>query len=143
MRTLSKALVVAVGMLAIGVLSSSVLANSLVVGTFKLSHAAQWNGTLLPAGEYQFKLTRTQGDVSMLMISGEKHNLNVMVFAQSECDSCKTEALKMTVQGDNRIVSAMDLPGYHLEFKVPRTESAKEETSPWVEQVSVHVNPAN
>jgi hypothetical protein len=142
MRTLSKALVVAVGMLAIGVLASSVLANSLVVGTFKLSHATQWNGTLLPAGEYQFKLTRTQTDVSMLTISGQKQTLNVMVFAQSACDSCKTEALKMTVQGDNRVVTAMDLPGYHLEFKAPRTETAdKEETSPWVEQVSVHVNP--
>lgn len=144
MRTLSKALVVAVGLLAIGVLSSSVFANSLMVGTFKLSHATQWNGTLLPAGEYQFKLTRTQTDVSMLTISGEKQTLNVMVFAQSACETCKTEALKMMVQGDNRIVTAMDLPGYHLEFKAPRTESAgKEDASPWVEQVSVHVNPAN
>ena len=144
MRTLSKALVIVVGLLAIGVLSSSVFANSLMVGTFKLSHATQWNGTLLPAGDYQFKLTRTQTDVSMLTISGEKQTLNVMVFAQSACETCKTEALKMTVQGDNRIVTAMDLPGYHLEFKAPRTESAgKEDTSPWVEQVSVHVNPAN
>jgi hypothetical protein len=142
MRTLSKALVVAVGLLSIGVLGSSVFANTLLVGTFKLTHSTQWNGTVLPAGEYQFKLTRTQTDVNMLVISGEKQTLNVMVFAQSACDSCKTEALRMTVQGDNRIVTSLDLPGYHLDFKAPRTESAgKEDTSAWIEQVAVHVNP--
>jgi hypothetical protein len=143
MRTLSRALVVAVGLLSIGVLSSSVFANSMPVGTFTLSHPTMWNGTMLPAGEYQFKMTRTQSDVNMLVISGQKQTLNVMVFAQSACESCKDEALKMTVQGNSRIVTAFELPGYHLEFKTPRMENAKEtvaDSSPWTEQVPVQIN---
>jgi hypothetical protein len=146
MRTLFRALVVGVGLLSVGVLSLSVFANQLPVGTFTLSRPAQWNGTMLPAGEYQFKMTRTQTDTNMLVITGKKQTLNVLVFAQSACDSCKTEALRMMVEGDTRIVTSLDLPGYHLDFKVPRMEAVKETASnpsAWVEQVAVHVNPAN
>jgi hypothetical protein len=140
MRTISKALVVAVGLLSLGLLSSSVAANNLLVGEFKLTHPTQWNGSTLPAGDYQFKMTRTETDVNMLVISGEKHTLSVMVFAQSACESCKTEALRMSVQGEKRIVTSLDLPGYHLDFKAPKTEDS-EAASAWVEQVSVKVNP--
>jgi hypothetical protein len=146
MRTLSRALVVAVGLLSYGLLSSSVFANSLLVGTFTLSHPTHWNGATLPAGKYQFKMTRTQTDANMLVITGEKQTLNVLVFAQNACDSCKTEALRMAVQGDSRIVTSLDLPGYHFDFKVPRMEAVKEtasDSSAWVEQVAVQVNPSN
>jgi hypothetical protein len=144
MRIVHKSLALAIGLLSVGILSSSVLANPLPVGTFTLSHSTQLNGTMLPAGEYHFKLSRTQTDTNMLVINGEKQTITVLVFAQSACDSCKTEALKMTVLGNTRIVTSLDLPGYHLEFKMPRTEGAKEATSDpsaWVEQVSVHVDP--
>ena len=146
MRTLFRALVVGVGLLFVGALSSSVFASPLPVGTFTLSRPAQWNGTMLPAGEYQFKMIRTQADANILVITGKKQTLNVFVFAQSACDSCKTEALRMTVEGDTRMVTSLDLPGYHIDFKVPRMEAVKETASnpsPWVEQVAVHVNPAN
>jgi hypothetical protein len=146
MRTLSRALVFAVGLLIVGIFSSSVFANNLLVGTFTLSHPTQWNGTMLAAGEYQFKMTRTQTDANMLMITGGKQTLSVLVFAQNACDSCKTEALRTMVRGDSRIVTSLDLPGYHIDFKVPRMEAVKEtagDTSAWVEQVAVHVNPAN
>jgi hypothetical protein len=75
----------------------------------------------------------------MLVITGGKQTLNLMVFAQSACDSCKNVALKMQVQGDNRAVTALDLPGYHLEFKVPTME-ASADASAWTEQISVQVN---
>jgi hypothetical protein len=147
MRTISKALVLVVGLLSIGVLASSVFADgSLLVGTFKLTHSTQWNSTLLPAGEYQFKLTRSQTGTNMLVITGQKQTLNLLVLPQNVCDSCKTEALRTMVQGDTRIVTSLDLPGYHLDFKVPRMEEAKETTSnssAWIEQVAVHANPAN
>jgi hypothetical protein len=48
----------------------------------------------------------------------------------------------MTVQGSSRIVTSLDLPGYHLEFKTPRMENAKEtvaDSSPWVEQIPLSV----
>jgi hypothetical protein len=146
MRTISRALIVAVGLFSVGVLSLSVCANSLLVGTFTLSHPTQWSGATLPAGKYQFKMTRTQTDANMLVITGEKQTLNVLVFSQNTCDSCKTEALRMAVQGDSRIVTSLDLPGYHFDFKVPRMEAVKEtasDSSAWVEQVAVQVSPAN
>jgi len=146
MRTIYRALLIAVGLLSVGVLSLSVYANSLMLGTFTLSHPAQWNGATLPAGKYQFKMTRTQTDANMLVITGEKQTLSVLVFSQNTCDSCKSEALRMAVQGDRRTVTSLDLPGYHFDFKVPRMEAVKEtasDSSPWVEQVAVQVNPAN
>lgn len=145
MRTPSRAhalLAVAVGLLSIGLLSLPVFANTMLAGGFSLAHTTMWNGTALPAGEYQFRMTRTQTDVSMLIISGGKQTVTVMVFPQSACESCKTEAIKMTVQGDSRVVTSFDLPGYHLEFKAPHMENAKEtmDASPWTEQVPVRVN---
>ena len=146
MRTISRALLVAVGLLSVAVLSLSVHANSLLVGTFTLSHPTQWNGATLPAGKYQFKMTRTQTDANLLVISGEKQTINVLVPSQAACDTCKTEALKMKVLGETRVITAMDLPGYHVEFKTTRTEGAQEasnDSSAWIEQVAVHVTPTN
>jgi hypothetical protein len=147
MRNLSRALVFVVALLLIGALSSSIFANNLPEGKFTLTHPTRWNGALLPGGVYQFMMTRTPTDANMLVISGQKQTLSVLVFAQSACDSCKTEALRMTVEGDNRIVTSMDLPGYHLDFKAPRTESAAKEgtnnSSSWTEQVAVQVDPTN
>ena len=143
MRTPTRALVVAVGLLSIGMLCLPAFANTLMAGSFSLRHPTMWNGTMLQAGDYQFKMTRTQTDVNMLVISGEKQTLNVMVFAQAACESCKNESLRMTVQGSSRIVTSLDLPGYHLEFKTPRMENAKEtvaDSSPWVEQIPLNVN---
>jgi hypothetical protein len=144
MRTPSRALVILVGLLLIGAPSAPIFANNLPVGTFTLSHPVLWNGTMLPAGVYHFKMMRTQTDVNMLVISGEKKTLNLTVFSQSACDSCKTEGLTMTVQGNSRVVTALDLPGYHIEFETPRMENAKEtvsDSTPWSEQVDVHTNP--
>ncbi len=146
MRTPSRALFVLIGLLLIGAPSAPIFANNLPVGTFTLSHPVLWNGTMLPAGKYHFKMTRTQTDANVLVISGEKKTLDLMVFSQSACDSCKAEALTMTVQGDSRVVTSFDLPGYHMEFQTPRMENAKEtvsDSTPWAEQVDVHVTPEN
>jgi hypothetical protein len=145
MRNLHRALLFAVGLL-VGFASSTAFAGPTVIGTFTLSRPAQWNGTTLPAGDYQFRMAPTQSDTNMLIVTGSKQTLNVLVFAHNTCESCKSVALKMTVQGDNRIITSMDLPGYHLDFKMPHAENAKEtvsDSSSWVEQVNVKVDPAN
>lgn len=145
MRTLSRALVVAVGLLSIGMLSSSAYANTLMSGTFTLNRPTQWNGATLPAGEYQFKMTSSQSDANMLIITGGKQTLSLLVYAHNACESCKTVTIKMTVQGESRVVSSMDLPGFHLDFKKPRmenTQGAAADTSSWVEQISARVDSA-
>ena len=145
MRNLSRALLFAVGLI-FGLAASNVFAGPMVVGSFSLSRPAMWNGTMLPAGDYQFRMTPTQSDTNMLTVTGNKQSLNVLVFAHNTCESCKSVALKMTVQGDSRIITSMDLPGYHLDFKMPRVESAKEtanDSTAWVEQVNVKVDPTN
>ena len=145
MRYPSRALIVAIALLSIGMLCSSASANTLLSGTFTLNRPAQWNGTTLPAGAYQFKLTTGQTDANTLVISGGKQTLSMLVYAHNACESCKTVTLKMTVQGDDRVVTSMDLPGYHLDFKKPRMENAQQasaDTSSWVEQISAQVDPA-
>src|SRR5579863_4928984 len=115
MRYLSKVFIVAVGLLAIGGISSSLRADDMLVGSFTLHHPAQWNKTVLPAGTYKFKLVRTQTDAKMLLVSGAKQSINLYVFAQSACETCRNAALTLAVQGDHRVVTSLSLPGFHVD----------------------------
>src|SRR5690242_4424880 len=116
MRNLSKALVVAVGLLAICASSSSLSAKTLMAGTFTLTHPTQWKNMMLPAGNYTFKLARTQTDTNVLSVRGANQTFDMFVFAQSACETCRNGALKVAVQGDNRVVTSLDLPGFHMDF---------------------------
>jgi hypothetical protein len=143
MRFLSRVFVVAVGLLAIGLVSSLVLAKTLLVGTFTLSHPTQLKNAMLPAGDYTFKLAGTQTDTNLLTVRGAKKTVDIMIFAQSACETCRSGALKVAVQGDNRAVTSLDLPGFHVDFKVRQSTAEREESSKVpasMEQVAVHVN---
>jgi hypothetical protein len=144
MRSFSKALVIAAGLLSIGMYSSTVRANTALAGNFTLAHATRWKNTVLPAGEYRFTLARTQTDTNRLVVRGKNQSFVTLVFAQSACESCKAGALTLNVEGDNRSVSALELPGYHVDFNTPQLKSVRGEeankarTNP--EQVAVHVD---
>jgi hypothetical protein len=145
MRYLSRSLVIVAGLLAIGLFSSSVPAHTLLVGTFTLTHPTQWNNTVLPAGDYTFKMNRTQTDMNLLVVRGAKQTLDVLIFGQSACETCRSAALKVAVQGDNRVVTSLDLPGFHVNYK-DRESAAKRgeelaKTPALSEQVAVHVDP--
>src|SRR5579872_5433071 len=116
MSYLSRVLVVAVGLLAIGGISSSVRANDILVGSFTLNHPTQWNKTVLPAGTYKFKLVRTQTDANMLVVTGEKQSMDIYVFAQSACETCRSAGLTIEVKGDHRAITSLRLPGFHVDF---------------------------
>ena len=145
MRYLSKALVVAIGLLAIGAISSSVRANDMLVGSFTLRRPTQWNKTMLPAGTYKFKLVRTQTDANMLMVSGEKQSMDIYVFAQSACETCRNAGLTLEVQGDHRAVTSLTLPGFHVDFSVRGSlvdaKAESDHATPYSEQIDVRVNP--
>jgi hypothetical protein len=144
MRNLCKALVIVVGLFAIGVSSSSVNAKTLMAGTFSLAHPTQWKNMMLPAGNYTFKLAGTQTDTNVLSVRGANQTLDILVFAQSACESCRNGALKLAVQGDNRVVTSLDLPGFHVDFKsrqsASETEKQLAKAHASSEQVAVHVN---
>jgi hypothetical protein len=143
MRSLSKALLVAVGLFSIGVLSSSVHAKSLLAGSFTLPHPTQWKNTVLPAGNYSFKLAKTDTDTNVLSVHGKNKTLDILIFAQSACQSCMNGALKVDVQNGTRMVTALDLPGYHVDFKPGRPAPGSEQVNQApaaTEQVAVHVN---
>jgi len=127
MRNLTKGFLVAVGMLAIGLVSSAVSANNLLVGSFTLDHPTQWKNTTLPAGNYTLKLARTETDTNVLKIQGKTQTLEIMMFAQYACTSCKNGALNLDVAGDNRVVTALDLPGFHVDFASSGRSSAERE----------------
>ena len=143
MRYLSKILVVAVGILAIGGISSSVRANDMLDGTFTLSRPAQWNKTVLPAGTYQFKLVRTQTDANLLVVSGMKQSMDIYVFAQSACETCRNAALTIMVQGEHRVVTALNLPGFHVDFSARATvmdaKAQADNSTPYSEQIDIQV----
>ena len=145
MRYLSKILVVAVALLAIVGLGSSVRANDMLAGTFTLRHPAQWNKTLLPAGTYTFKLIRTQTDANMLVVSGEKQSMDIYVFAQSACETCRNAGLTLQVQGDHRVVTSLSLPGFRVDFRARGTlvdaKAQPDNATPYSEQIDVSVNP--
>jgi hypothetical protein len=144
MRSLSKAILVLVGLLAIGSLTSPVRANDILVGTFTLAHPTQWKGTLLPAGDYRFKLSRTQSDSNILKVQGKGETLDIFVFAQSACNTCRKGALTVDLEGDNRVVTSLELPGFHVDFNSNSSgrQSAKQMNKGQSnsEQVSVQVD---
>ena len=53
-----------------------------------IAHVDHGKTTLL-AGTYKFKLIRTQTDANMLVVSGEKQSMDIYVFAQSACETCR------------------------------------------------------
>ena len=144
MRSLSKALLVAAGVFAIGAASSPVSAKTFLAGTFTLAHPTQWKNTVLPAGSYTFKLAGTQSDANLLSVRGGSKFLDVLVFAQSACANCQDADLKIAVNGGNRVVTALDLPGFHVEFNGRRSPAEKEQQlgkkAVSSEQVAVHVD---
>ena len=145
MRHVSKALLVVMGLLAVSLMSSGVRADEMIIGSFKLPHATAWKSTMLPAGEYRFKLARTQSsDTRVLTVEGSKHTMNMLVFAQSACQSCRKGELVLAVNGDDRAVTSMELPGYHVDFKSSRSSAQREEQARKApkasEQVAVQVN---
>jgi hypothetical protein len=143
MRYQSKVFLVTVGLLLIGALSSSVRANNMMIGTFTLAHPTQWNNATLPAGDYTFSVTRGQADTHVLSVQGAKQALSILIFAQSACETCRKGALKVAVQNENRVVTSLDLPGFHLNFNNRQSASEREEqlakTPATSEQVAVHV----
>jgi len=144
MRSLSKALLVAAGLFTIGAAASQVSARTFLAGTFTLAHPTQWINTFLPAGNYTFKLANTQTDANLLSVRGGTKALDVLVFAQSACANCQNADLKITVNGENRVVTALDLPGFHVDFSGRRSPAEMEQQlgkkSVSSEQVAVHVD---
>lgn len=143
MRSSSKAILALAGLLAIGSFTSSVRANDLLAGSFKLAHPTQWKGTVLPAGDYRFRLSRTQTDLNVLKVEGKGQALDILVFAQAACNTCKKGALTLDTAGDNRVVTSLELPGFHMDFNYNSSErqAAKlNKAQSNAEQVSVQVN---
>lgn len=147
MRNRSKALVVVLAALAIIGLSPAARANDLLVGTFTLSHATQWNKVVLPAGVYTLKVDRTASNTNILMVRGEKQNVVIPIYPNSVCASCQSGALHLAVQGDQRIVSWLELPGFHVDFKMPHSDAEREQQGArqpgQSEQIAVRFGQAN
>lgn len=145
MRNFSKALLAAAGLFSLGLMTAPARANNdVLAGNFTLAQPAQWKNTMLPAGNYTFKLARTQTDADRLSVRGNNKALEILVFAQSACETCRNGALQLAVQGGNRTVTALELPGYHMNFNSSRSEAQREQqmgkTPARSEQVAVHID---
>jgi hypothetical protein len=128
MRFTSKLLMV-VGLLSIGLLSASTRANDVLAGKFTLAHAISWNNTVLPAGDYTFQVKRTESNSDMLLVRGVSQQLLVVLDGQSACDTCHAGVINLAVQGDDRVVTALQLPGFYKNFQ-PRQSRKEKEARP-------------
>lgn len=152
MRSLNKVLVIAVGLLSIGLWSTSARANdNMLAGKFTLSHATEWNKKMLPAGEYRFTLARTQSDVNLLMVNGSNQSVSMFIYNEPICRTCSTGSLNISTRGDNRIVTSLDLAGFHVDFHSQLSAREREEqmarnrkmSNKPSEQVAVHTDDNN
>jgi hypothetical protein len=140
MRSLSKAFVVAAGLLAIGLFSPAVPAADVLAGKFTLPHATRWNDTILPAGDYTFRVARTMTNADVLKVRGANRAIDLYMFNESVCEKCRNASLNLAIQNDNRVVTSLELPGFHVNFKVRQSEEAFAKNPSSSEQVAVHVN---
>jgi hypothetical protein len=140
MRSLSKAFAVAVCLLAIGLSSSPAPAADVLTGKFTLPHATRWNDTILPAGEYTFRVARTMTNADVLKVRGANRTMDLYIFNESTCEKCSHASLNLAVKNDSRVVTSLELPGFHVNFKVRKSEEAFAKNPSPSEQVAVHVN---
>jgi hypothetical protein len=142
-RDKSKLFVIAVALMAVTALSSSVYANDVFVGSFTLPYPAEWNHTVLPAGDYTFRMVTTETTTKVLLVSGAKQTLDLFVSPVWMCKDCSSASLNLMKHGESHVVTAFNLPGFHVKFEAPRApregdkQFAKVQSS---EQVAVHVN---
>ena len=140
MRSLSKAFVVAAGLLTIGLFSPAVPAADVLAGKFTLPHATRWNDTILPAGDYTFRVARTMTNADVLKVRGANRVMDLYIFNESTCEKCRHASLNLAVKNDSRVVTSLELPGFHVNFKVRQSEEAFAKNPSPSEQVAVHVN---
>ena len=140
MKSLSKAFVVAAGLLTIGLFSPAVPAADVLAGKFTLPHATRWNDTILPAGDYTFRVARTMTNADVLKVRGANRVMDLYIFNESTCEKCRHASLNLAVKNDNRVVTSLELPGFHVNFKVRQSEEAFAKNPSPSEQVAVHVN---
>ena len=151
MRSISKLSFLAVALLAIGFLSSAVRANDLLTGGFSLSEPTRWSNTLLPAGQYQIRLIRSESSANILQVLGNKQSITLLVPNQNICLNCGSGSLNMTMSEGNPVVASMDLAGMHVNFNTSMTPREREEmlaknrrqSQKPSEQMAVHVDSNN
>jgi hypothetical protein len=142
MRNLSKAFAVAVCLLAIGLSSSPAPAADVMTGKFTLPHATRWNDTILPAGDYSFRVARTMTNADVLKVRGANRAVDLYMFNESVCEKCRNASLNLAVQNDSRVVTSLELPGFHVDFKGRQSgqEMVKNPSKHASEQVAVDVD---
>lgn len=152
MRSLNKVLVIAVGLLSIGLWSTSARANDdLLAGKFTFSHSTEWNKKILPAGDYRFTLVRTESDVNLLMVQGSNQSVSMLIYNQPICRTCTNGSLNIATRGDSRVVTSMELAGFHVDFHSQLSAREREEqmarnrkmSNRPSEQVAVHTDDNN
>ena len=126
MRSLTKFLFLAVSLAAVALVTSSVRANDMMTGKFTLPHPTRWNKAVVPAGNYTFKLKPTQSNAEVLILRSSTVTMSFLVYPQPACATCKEAALKIAVQGDNRVATSMELAGYHVDLNPSPSASGEE-----------------
>jgi hypothetical protein len=89
----------------------------------------------------------------MLVVQGATQTIQFLVSQQAVCDTCQKGMLSLAVQGDNRVVTALDLRGYHVDFRDSMSAAQREQMAKASrmskpgkqanEQMAIHMDPNN
>ncbi len=77
-------------------------------GEFTLPHAAHWGKTVLPAGDYSFRVT-ANGPTSIVTVRGNKQSAFVMTAGVYPCDACTGSELILINRKGERTVQMLRL----------------------------------
>ena len=122
-RRFSFARVLALLVTAVGLSTALASAQSAVQGTFTLPMQAHWEKSVLPAGEYSFKV-ELQSFGPLVTIHSTDNKIAAMFLARSLSDTSesKTQGLVLTSRGGGMFVSSFQLGsmGLALNYGVPK-----------------------
>lgn len=106
---------------------------------------------MLPAGQYQIRLVRTQSSTNILHVLGDKQSITLLVPSEPTCLNCGNGSLNMTMSNGNPVVASMDLAGLHVNFNTNMSAREREmmlaknrqHSQKPSEQIAIHTDPNN
>jgi hypothetical protein len=113
-------------LLAVCFLATAANADSLFKGTFTLTHPVRWDSAVLAPGQYS--LTLDQSTQTIIICDAATGKAVARTFAQPDYRSGDDSQLVVTVRGEQRAVSAVQLAGLGKVYQKAHPFAASERT---------------
>jgi hypothetical protein len=131
----------AIGLVALGTGASRTVAQSGFRGSFTLPYEVRWNNTLLPAGDYTFRMESTSLPARMVL-AGPKGTIMINALTVFDHKTNQHSALTVERRAGMRYVHELYLADYgrHISYwapKLPSNEKLLAQAGSATEHISV------